>query len=327
MKLPAGRYARLSDRLLVASHATLDYTLLTCDALSTDKNKRPPTTDNEPLTTNPHHPSHDHNRRAWDALVRRRQRFTRPAEDADFADPLAAVDGQGWLGSSIVGRRTLCLAAGGGRQAALYAAAGAIVTVVDISGEMLALDRQVAAERNLEIRTVETSMDDLAMFAPASFDLVVQPVSTCYVPKIAAVYREVARVTAAGGLYISQHKQPASLQADVRPSAGGYELIEPYYRSGPLPAVEGSSHREPGTLEYLHRWEELLGGLCRAGFAIEDLIEPVHAEPDAPRGSFAHRSRFVAPYVRIKARRAGESMAAVAASSAKNSASRKLWTP
>src|SRR5438093_277152 len=82
----------------------------------------------------------------------------------------------------------------------------------------------------------------------------------------------------AGGLYISQHKQPASLQADVQPSPRGYELTEPYYRERPLPAVAGSLHREPGTLEFLHRWEELLGGLCRAGFVIEDVIEPRHAD-------------------------------------------------
>ena len=100
-------------------------------------------------------------------------------------------------------------------------------------------------------------------------------------PDVLAVYREVARVTVAGGLYISQHKQPTSLQASVEPSPRGYELIEPYYRRGPLPPVEGSPHREAGTLEFLHRWEELLGGMCRAGFAIEDLLEPVHADEQA----------------------------------------------
>jgi SAM-dependent methyltransferase len=231
--------------------------------------------------------AHDHNRRAWDARVRERQRFTRPADDRDFANPLATVDGVGWLGGDIRGKRLLCLAAGGGRQGPLYAAAGAEVTVVDISPGMLELDRQVAAERRLAIRTVEASMDDLPMFDAGEFDIVIHPV----------------RVLRGGGIYISQHKQPASLQADVRPGARGYELLEPYYRGGPLPAVLGSRHREEGTLEFLHRWEQLIGGLCRCGFVVEDLVEPVHAEADAPRGSFADRSRFVAPYVRIKARR------------------------
>jgi hypothetical protein len=136
---------------------------------------------------------------------------------------------------------------------------------------------------------------------------------------VALVYRQVARVTVAGGLYISQHKQPVSLQADVRATATGYELVEPYFRTGPLPPLAGSPHREPGTWEYLHRWEELLGAMCRAGFAIEDLMEPPHARATAEPGSFAHRSHFVPPYVRVKARRR--------ASEASPGAGSALWTP
>lgn len=250
----------------------------------------------------------EHNRRAWDALVRENQRFTRPAVDEDFVDPLAKVDPVGWLGGSISGKRVLCLAAGGGKHSALYAAAGGIVTVVDLSAEMLALDRQVAAERGYAMRIVQTSMEDLSALAAGEFDLVIHPVSTCYVPDVVKVYREIARVTAFGGLYVSQHKSPTSLQTEVQPGPRGhYELSEPYYRTGPLKPVVGSPHREPGTLEFLHRWEDLFGGLCRSGFVIEDVLEPVHAKPQAEIGSFAHRSQYVAPYVRIKARRVGES--------------------
>jgi SAM-dependent methyltransferase len=233
------------------------------------------------------------------------QRFTRAAADADFVNPLATVDQVGWLGGDIRGKRLLCLAAGGGKHGPLYAAAGAIVTVVDISQAQLELDRQVAAERRLQLRTVEASMDDMPMLRSGEFDIVIQPVSTCYLPEIGPMYREVARVTRAGGLYISQHKSPTSLQADVLPGPRGYEIVELYYRSGPLPPVVGSPHREEGTLEYLHRWEEIVGLMCRAGFVVEDLIEPLHAKSDAARGAFGHRSQFVAPYVRIKARRLG----------------------
>ena len=247
--------------------------------------------------------AHEHNRRAWNARVQRGQRFTRPAEDKDFEDPLATVDGLGWLGGDIRGKALLCLAAGGGRQSVLYAAAGAKVTVVDISSGMLELDRRVAAERGLQVRTVEASMDQLTAFNKAEFDIVVQPVSTCYVPKIEIVYQEIARVMRIGGIYISQHKQPVSLQADIKVSQHGYELTETYYRNNPLPNVKDSRHREDGTLEYLHRWEELVGHLCRSGFVLEDLVEPLHADPDAEAGSFDHRSCYVPPYVRFKARR------------------------
>jgi SAM-dependent methyltransferase len=252
-------------------------------------------------------------------MVRDRQCFTLPARDEDFANPLKTLDGLGWLGGDIRGRRVLCLAAGGGKHGPLYAAAGAEVTVVDLSPAMLELDREVAAERKLHLRTVETSMTDLSMFAPGEFDLVVQPVSTCYTPDIEQAYRQVARATRVQGLYISQHKQPASLQAAVQPSPRGYELIEPYYRSGPLPPVAGSRHREEGALEYLHRWEQLIGGLCRSGFVVEDLMEPLHAAPGAERGSFAHRSSFAAPYVRILARRTERF--------APSGATTRLWSP
>jgi len=247
----------------------------------------------------------EHNRSVWDARVRQARSFARPAGDAEFVDPLRHLDGANWLGGDIRGKRLLCLAAGGGRHGPLYAAAGAEVTVVDISAAQLALDREVAAARKLRLRTIQASIDRLPMLGQAEFQVVIQPVSTCYVPDVLAVYREVARVTCPGGLYISQHKQPASLQADTVPASRGYELIHPCCLEGPLPQVAGSPHREEGTWEYLHRWELLLGGLCRAGFAIEDVHEPLHADPRAPRGTFAHRSCFVPPYIRLKARRRG----------------------
>src|SRR5262245_9485792 len=136
------------------------------------------------------HGVHDHNRRAWDRRARQGERFARPAADRDLETSLEQLDGNGWLGS-LRGRQLLGLAAGGGRQSVQYALLGAEVTVVDISPEMLRIDREVAAERGLAVRTVEASMDDLSALRPASFDVVIQPVSTCYLPDIAPVYREV----------------------------------------------------------------------------------------------------------------------------------------
>lgn len=265
---------------------------------------------------------HEHNRRAWDERVAERQAYIDTATEKDFQKPLAIADPFGWLGGEVAGKRLLCLAAGGGRHSALFAAAGARVTVVDLSPQMLALDRQVATERSLTIHVVEASMNDLSALREASFDIVVQPVSTCYVPDIAAVYRQVARVMAPGGIYISHHKQPVNLQTDFGASAKarGYRLIEPYYRNGPLPPVpEVCWHREAGTLEFLHRWEALLGDLCRSGFVIEDVAEPLHADPQAEPGSFGHRSYFVPPYIGIKARRTNQP--------ANLKPATKIWTP
>jgi SAM-dependent methyltransferase len=241
----------------------------------------------------------EHNRLAWNSLVAQKQRLTRTASDED----LERRKHSRWL-EDVAGQRMLLLGAGGGYLSMVRASAGAVVTVVDISDDMLALDRAEAAKRGLTVRTCRASMDDLSMLEPASFDICEHPVSTCYVPEVLPVYQQVARVLRPGGLYVSHHKQPTSLQCRVSPTAqGGYELTEPYYRTGPLPAVLGSRHREPGTLEFLHRWEQLLGDLCRAGFVLEDLYEPKRGSSRAEPGSFEHRSLFVAPYVAVKARR------------------------
>jgi SAM-dependent methyltransferase len=241
----------------------------------------------------------ERNRLAWNALVAKKHRFTRPASEESQARQHVSR----WLKGIIDGKRMLLLGAGGGSQSVLYAQRGALVTVVDISDEMLELDRRQAARLGLDITVVHASMDDLSMLEPESFEIVDHPVSTCYVPDVVAVYRQVARVLAPGGLYVSQHKQPTSLQCSIKPGPAGYVLTEPYYRSGPLPISAGSRIREEGTIEFLHRWEDLIGGLCRSGFVIEDLLEPNRGAADAPPGSYEHRSRYVAPYVRIKARR------------------------
>lgn len=249
---------------------------------------------------------YDQNRRIWDARVHQRAAHTRMATERDFQRPLRVVDPRGWLEQSVHGQRVLCLAAGGGLQSVLLASVGARVTVVDLSPAMLEQDRSMAASRGLTLRIIQGSMDNLSMLEEASFDVVIQPVSTCYVPDVVRVYREVARVTVAGGLYLSQHKQPTSLQASALPGPQGYTVNDVYYRHEPVSSALGEhEHRESGALEFLHRWEQLIGGLCRSGFVIEDLQEPNYADPAAIEGTFRHRSRFIPPYVAIKARRVG----------------------
>lgn len=249
-------------------------------------------------------PELEHNRRAWDERVRRRERHTRTILARDLRDPLPILDPENWLGGNVRGRKVLCLASGGGLQSAMFAAAGAHVTVVDLSPAMLEQDRAVATENGFHVLTVQTSMDDLTIFGNNSFDIVLQPVSTCYVADVAPVFNEVARVLREGGLYISQHKQPASLQAETLPTGRGYLVTEPIDRSGPLPPVLPCCHREADTIEYLHRWSAIIGGICRAGFVIEDLVEPnPNANVLAENGSWDHRCAFLPPYAKIKARR------------------------
>ncbi len=247
---------------------------------------------------------HEQNKDIWDRLAREAYPLARPAGEKEIKNPKFITNPWGWIGDDVNGKRVLCLAAGGGKHSVLFALAGAETTVVDISPAMLELDRQQARDRGLDIRIVEASMDNLAPLEKEHFDIVIQPVSTCYVPDLLAVYREAARVLKPSGIYVMQHKQPQSLQAGLRPIGVGYVVQERYYRSGPLPQISGVNPvREEGAQEFVHRWDDILGGLCKNGFTIEDVAEPRHADFNAAAGTFKHRSCYLPPYIAIKARR------------------------
>lgn len=247
------------------------------------------------------------NQRAWNSLADSGSLFARTATDEECQNPLKTLDGRGWLPENVAGLRVLCLAAGGGWQSILYAAAGAIVTVVDLSDSMLELDQRESSRRGYQVQTIQTSMEDLSMLADQSFDIVHQPVSTCYIPDLQPVYREISRILKDQGLYISQHKQPISLQISHRNERQQFVIGLEYYHQGPLPAVNDKSYREDGTTEYLHRLEDLVGGLCSHGFVIEDLREPRRADYTVDVAHFGYRGRFIPPYLRIKARRKARS--------------------
>jgi SAM-dependent methyltransferase len=256
-----------------------------------------------------------HNRKAWDERARSGKRHTKTVLEKDLADPLPIVDPENWFGS-VAGRRVLCLAAGGGLQSALLAAAKAQVTVVDISAEMLELDRIIAARHGFQMRILQASMDNLEALGDDTFDLVLQPVSTCYIPDIRKVYGEVARVLVRDGLYISQHKQPINLQSSYLHSPQGYTILHSYFTREPLPPLpESTEHREADNFEFIHSWQDLIGGMCAAGFSVEGLVEPRHCQTNASPGTFGDRSCFVPPYAKIKARLTKKETASV------------LWTP
>lgn len=249
----------------------------------------------------------DQNRSAWDRMARDGHALAKPVRDEDLQNPLKTVDEIGWLGKSIAGKQVLCLAAGGGRHSALYSAAGALVTVVDLSPGMLDLDRQVARERKFDVRLIEANMQSLPMLRDQEFDIVIHPVSTCYIDNIEGVFQEVARILRPAGLYISQHKQPMNLQASLEPTNGRYVIEQPYLGNLVATPPNGPSRlREQGTREVIHSLQSILGGMCRAGFSIEDLTEPSHGKLDQPPGTFAHRCAFIPPYIRVKARRNSE---------------------
>ena len=254
-------------------------------------------------------PAELQNQIAYDRMARSGHILAKTVTADELRRPLEIVDGAGWLGGSIRGWHVLCLAAAGGRHSALYNAAGAVVTVLDVSDGMLELDRRVSQKLRFNVRLIQGTMLDMPMLRDAEFDLVIQPVSTCYVSDVSRVFCEVSRILKPNGLYVSQHKQPINLQASLKTRQNRYSIeTEVGAVAMAAKADEPSLLREPSTREVAHSLESLLGGICRNGMVIEDIHEPNHANRDSAADTMGHRSRFIPPYLRIKARKVASTL-------------------
>ena len=171
-----------------------------------------------------------------------------------------------WLGD-LRGKRVLCLAGAGGLQAPLLACAGADVTVLDLSERMLVKDRAVAAREGLDILIEHGNMCDLSRFADASFDLVLNPPSLCYVPDVNPVFREAYRVLKPGGTFLMISMNPIAYVCD-------WDEAQQCYKSVNRMPYNSAEHDGQGDwVEYGHTMESYLGGQIAAGFVITGYLE------------------------------------------------------
>lgn len=228
----------------------------------------------------------DYNRRAWDAAVRYGSEWSIPVTPETVAAARAGTWSiiltpakpvpTGWF-PPLMGTDVLCLASGGGQQGPVLAAAGANVIVFDNSPLQLARDREVAEREGLAIRTVLGDMADLSVFADASFDFIVHPVSNCFVPDVRPVWREAFRVLRPGGTLIAGFNNPDVYVFDQTRADEG-ELVArhriPYSdRTDLTPAEQAYLRENEQPLEWSHTLDDQIGGQIAAGFHIIGFYE------------------------------------------------------
>ncbi len=173
-------------------------------------------------------------------------------------------------------RDVLCLASGGGQQGPLLAAAGAHVTVFDLSDEQIAQDRFVAERDGLELTTVQGSMTDLSAFTDASFDFIFHPISNCFIPDVNPVWREAYRVLRPGGALLAGMVNPLlyALGDDSEDERLVIRHAIPYADSEHLSSDEQQQRSADGqALEFGHTLDDLIGGQLEAGFTLTGFYE------------------------------------------------------
>jgi ubiquinone/menaquinone biosynthesis C-methylase UbiE len=229
----------------------------------------------------------DHNRTAWNEEVKKGNIWTIPASKEEIAEakngnfkivltPFKPVP-EDWMGD-IRGKNILCLASGGGQQGPILAAAGAKVTVFDNSDQQLKRDEDAAKEYDLDLKTVQGNMQDLSCFPDQSFDLIIHPVSNCFIDDILPVWMESYRVLKLNGKLLSGFCNPIMFMIDWAKAekTDHYQLVEsiPYSDLKSLsPKIKKKYIKEKTPYEFGHSLTEQIQGQLDAGFVLTGFYE------------------------------------------------------
>ena len=239
-----------------------------------------------------------HNSAAWDKQVEGGNEWTVPvtpeviakARQGDWSIVLIGYKPtpRAWFPADLQGNDVLCLAAGGGQQGPVLAAAGANVTVFDNSPAQLRQDELVAHREELTIRTVQGDMRDLNAFADGSFDLIFHPTSNIFVPEVRPVWRECFRVLRPGGILMMGTLNPIEYCFDrvLMDAEGIFQLKYrlPYSDATDISAAERIKLNGPNApYEFSHTLEDQIGGQLDAGFMLTGFFEARRDDPTTGR--------------------------------------------
>ncbi|TFB13490.1 class I SAM-dependent methyltransferase [Filobacillus milosensis] len=227
------------------------------------------------------------NSNAWDKKVEEGSRYTKSvsseviekSKSGEWEITVTTVKPvpRNWFPNSLEGLHILCLASGGGQQAPVLAAAGANVTVTDISKKQLEQDEKVAKREGLALTTVQGDMSDLRDFDDESFDMVVNPVSNLFVKDVPLVYKEISRVLKDKGILIVGFTNPLLWIFDDNQERKGVLDVKHSIPSSTLdylPEKEVQDYIDSNqTIEYAHTLEDQIQGQMDAGFVLTGFYE------------------------------------------------------
>lgn len=225
------------------------------------------------------------NRNAWNGIATSRHRWFSActaeqielARAGDYSLRLTACKTipKHWVGN-VAGLQILALAAGGGHQGPILAAAGAKVMVADLSEHQLAIDQRVADEHSLPLTTLQTDMADLSALPNDRFDMIINPCSVNFAPDVRPIWKEAARVLKPDGVLIAGLMQPINFLFDAVDRDQGKLSVrfKIPYSDLDLPQDEREMTLGPERpIDFGHSLTDLVGGQLDAGLQITDMFE------------------------------------------------------
>lgn len=171
-------------------------------------------------------------------------------------------------------KEVLGLAAGGGQQIPVLAAMGAKVTVLDFSELQIEDELMVAKREGYTVNAICRDMTDKLPFDDESFDIIINPVSMCYIEDCFSVFKECYRILKPGGIMISGHDNGICYMA------WDYKTITEKMPFNPLiyPRHKALLEEENGGLQFSHSLSDIIGSILKCGFTITDIYEDTDSD-------------------------------------------------
>jgi cyclopropane fatty-acyl-phospholipid synthase-like methyltransferase len=175
----------------------------------------------------------------------------RSSRRADEDGAVELTDEELRLCGDVAGKRLLDLGCGRGESCVTFASRGAKVIGIDQSADDLAYARRLVEEEERRVELRHGDLADLAFLPPASVDVAFSAGALSYVSDPGRVFRQVHRVLKTGAPLVFSVVHPAS-RLDMSSYWAGYTIADLY------------------------------GGLQRANFEVDTLLEPEPARTAPP---------------------------------------------
>ena len=170
----------------------------------------------------------------------------------------------------LKGKQVLGLASGGGQQMPIFAALGAVCTLMDYSQKQIDSDLLVSKRENYNINAVKADMTKEFPFHDESFDIIFHPVSNCYIEDVRHVWNECYRVLKNGGILMAGLDNGINFLFDENEKEIKYKL--PFNPLKDEALLKKLMQNNDG-VQFSHTAEEQIRGQLKAGFKLIDIYE------------------------------------------------------
>ena len=229
------------------------------------------------------------NRASWnESAARHRAHDQYKALLQGFAEPgysmLDAVMTERLQAIGLEGKTVAQLCCNNGREALSIKNLGAAsVTGFDFAEAFLDQGRELAAAGGIEADFVQTDINAIPADYDGQFDLAVVTIGVFgWQPDLAAFFSTACRILKPGGRLFIYEDHPILNMYDDRDTGGPTEPDESYFRSEPYRTDSGldywaqQDYAAKPNYWIFHKMSDVIMGLVRTGFAIDDFEEFPH---------------------------------------------------